>query len=65
MSPVTTPGGHGVRVAIEHVFADPKCRLDLIVRWVGLARATAKLGLVNLVANLCRLAWFQTRPDPA
>ena len=65
MSPVATPGGHGVRVAIEHVFAAQKCRLGLIVRWVGLARATAKLGLVNLVANLCRLAWFETRRQPA
>jgi len=32
-----------VRVAIEHVFAAQKCRLGLIVRSVGLARATARL----------------------
>jgi hypothetical protein len=50
-----------VRVAIEHVFAAQKCRLGLVIRSVGLARATAKLGLANLVTNLCRLAWFETR----
>jgi IS5 family transposase len=54
-----------VRVAIEHVFAAQKCRLGLVIRSVGLARATAKLGLANLVTNLCRLAWFETRPEPA
>jgi IS5 family transposase len=50
-----------VRVAIEHVFAAQKCRLGLVIRAVGLARATAKLGL----ANLCRFVWFETRPEPA
>jgi hypothetical protein len=32
---------------------------------VGLARATARLGLANLVTNLCRFAWFEARPEPA
>ena len=54
-----------VRVAIEHVFAAQKCRLGLIVRTVGLARATTKLGLANLVTNMRRLAWFELRPQPA
>jgi IS5 family transposase len=54
-----------VRVAIEHVFAAQKCRLGLVIRSVGRARATARLGLANLVTNLCRLAWFETRPQPA
>jgi transposase, IS5 family len=54
-----------VRVAIEHVFAVQKCRLGLIVRSVGLARATAKLGLANLVTNMRRLVWLETRPAPA
>jgi IS5 family transposase len=54
-----------VRVAIEHVFAAQKCRLGLIIRSVGLARATARLGLANLVTNMTRLAWFATRPAPA
>jgi hypothetical protein len=41
-----------VRVAIAHVFAAQKCRLGLVIRTVGLARATTKLGLANLVTNL-------------
>jgi transposase, IS5 family len=40
-----------VRVAIEHVFAAHKCRLRLVIRSVGVARATAKLGLANLVTG--------------
>jgi IS5 family transposase len=50
-----------VRVAIEHVFAAQKCRLGLVIRSVGLARATTRLGLANLVTNMRRLAWFETR----
>jgi IS5 family transposase len=51
-----------VRVAIEHVFAAQKCRFGLIIRSVGLARATTRLGLANLVTNMRRLAWFEARP---
>jgi IS5 family transposase len=54
-----------VRVAIEHVFAAQKCRLGLLIRSVGLARAITKLGLANLVTNMRRLAWFETRAAPA
>ena len=50
-----------VRVAIEHVFAAQKCRLGLVIRSVGLARATTRLGLANLVTNMRRLAWFEAR----
>jgi IS5 family transposase len=53
-----------VRVAVEHVFAAQKCRLGLIVRSVGLARATTRLGLANLVTNMRRLAWLQSRTAP-
>jgi IS5 family transposase len=54
-----------VRVAVEHVFATQKCRLGLLIRSVGLARARTKLGLANLVTNLRRLAWFEMRPQAA
>jgi transposase, IS5 family len=53
-----------VRVAIEHVFAAQKCRLGLVIRSVGRARARARLGLANLVTNMRRLAWFETRAVP-
>lgn len=54
-----------VRVAVEHVFAVQKRRLGLVIRTVGKARAEAKLGLANLVTNMLRLTWFETRPAPA
>jgi transposase, IS5 family len=54
-----------VRVAVEHVFAAQKCRPGLIIRSVAHARATAKLGLANLVTNMTRLAWFKTRAAAA
>lgn len=54
-----------VRVAVEHVFAVQKRRLGLIIRTVTKARAEARLGLANLVTNMLRLAWFETRPAPA
>jgi hypothetical protein len=34
--------------------------LGLIDRSVNLARATARLGLGNLVTNITRLVWFAT-----
>jgi IS5 family transposase len=54
-----------VRALVEHVFAVQKRRLKLVVRSVGKARASAKLGLANLVTNMLRLVWFETRPAPA
>jgi transposase, IS5 family len=51
-----------VRVAIEHVFAAQKCRLGLVIRSIALA--TTRLGLANLVTNMRRLAWFETRLAP-
>jgi IS5 family transposase len=54
-----------VRAAVEHVFAAQKCRLGLVIRSVGLTRATTRLGLANLVTNMRRLVWLATRPAPA
>jgi IS5 family transposase len=54
-----------VRAAVEHVFAAQKQRLRLIVRTIGLARATAKIGLANLAYNLLRFTWLQGRAAPA
>ena len=54
-----------VRAKVEHVFATQKRRFGLVIRTVGLARATAKLTLANLAYNLRRLAWIETRPAPA
>jgi IS5 family transposase len=54
-----------VRSRVEHVFAAEKCRFGLIVRTIGLVRATAKIGLANLAYNLTRLTWFTGRTAPA
>jgi transposase, IS5 family len=54
-----------VRAAVEHVFAAQKQRLHLVVRTVGRARATTKLGLANLAYDLLRFTWMQGRAAPA
>lgn len=54
-----------VRARVEHVFAAEKRRFKLVVRTVGLARATAKVALANLAYNFTRLAWLQSREAPA
>jgi len=54
-----------IRAHIEHVFAEQKARMGLFVRTIGLARATTKIGLANLVYNMRRLLWLDRRPTPA
>jgi IS5 family transposase len=55
-----------VRARVEHVFAaQKKHRFDLVIRTIGLARATAKIALANLAYNFTRLAWLQGREAPA
>jgi transposase, IS5 family len=51
-----------VRAHIEHVFAEQKARMGLFVRTIGLARATTKIGLANLVYNMRRLLWLDRQP---
>ena len=50
-----------VRSRVEHVFAATKVRMGLLVRTIGLARATVKITLANLAYNLTRFAWFERR----
>jgi hypothetical protein len=47
-----------IRSRIEHVFAEQKERMDLFIRTVGIARATTKIGLANLVYNIKRLIFL-------
>lgn len=54
-----------VRSRVEHVFAAEKRRMGLVVRTIGLARATAKITLANLAYNLRRLAWIEASAAPA
>ena len=46
------------RAAVEHVFAWQKGPMGLVIRTIGLARATVKIGLANLVTNMRRMAWL-------
>lgn len=39
--------------------------MGLVVRTIGIARATIKIGMANLVYNFQRLAWLQGRTAPA
>ncbi len=48
-----------VRSHVEHVFAAQKDRMDLFVRTIGIARATTKIGLANLVYNIKRLLFLR------
>ena len=54
-----------VRAQVEHIFAEQKARMGLFVRTIGLARATTKIGLANLVHNMRRLLWLERQAVPA
>ncbi len=47
-----------VRSRVEHVFAVQKDKMDLFIRTIGLARATVKIGMANLVFNMKRLVFL-------
>ncbi len=47
-----------VRSAVEHVFARQKGPMGLVVRTIGIARATVKIGLANLAYNMRRAVWL-------
>jgi transposase, IS5 family len=48
-----------VRSRVEHVFATQKDRMDLFIRTVGIARATTKIGMANLIYNVKRLLFLR------
>jgi IS5 family transposase len=48
-----------IRSRVEHVFAAQKDRMDLFVRTIGIARATTKIGMANLVYNMKRLLFLR------
>lgn len=54
-----------VRARVEHVFAHQEAMGGNLVRTVGLQRARFKIGMMNLVFHLRRLAWLcDNRPVP-
>ena len=46
------------RARVEHVFAHQKGSVALVVRTIGIARATVRIGLANLVYNMQRAVWL-------
>ena len=54
-----------IRARVEHVFAEQKRRLGLVIRSVGLERARTSITLANLAFNMRRLAWLEGSPAPA
>ena len=48
-----------IRAFVEHVFAEQKSRMGLVIRTIGIARATLKIGMANLVYNVKRLICLQ------
>ena len=54
-----------VRAAVEHVFARQKGPMALVVRTIGLARATVKIGLANIAYNMRRAVWLTAQRQKA
>jgi IS5 family transposase len=48
-----------IRSRVEHVFAEQKDRMGLFIHTIGIARATIKIGMVNLVYNIKRLPFLR------
>jgi hypothetical protein len=47
------------RSRVEHVFAEQKDRMKPLIRTIGFARTTIKIGMVNLVYNIKRLLYLR------
>ena len=54
-----------VRARVEHVFAEQKQRMGLVIRTIGIARAEAAITLANMAYNMKRWCWLDGRPAPA
>ena len=54
-----------VRSKVEHVFAQQKVRMRLVIRTIGLKRARAAITLANMANNMTRWRWLDSRTAPA
>lgn len=54
-----------VRCRVEHVFAELKSRMGLVVRTIGIARAEATITLANMAYNMKRWVFLNARTLPA
>ena len=54
-----------VRAHVEHPFALQKGPMGLVIRTIGLARATATVTFANMAYNMRRWCWLDRRSLPA
>ncbi len=54
-----------IRARVEHVFAELKSRMGLIVRTIGIVRAEATITLANMAFNMKRWVFLDARTLPA
>ncbi|GMG82565.1 IS5 family transposase [Paralimibaculum aggregatum] len=54
-----------VRAHVEHPFAHQKGPMGLVIRTIGIARATATVTLANMAYNMKRWCWLDRRSAPA
>jgi IS5 family transposase len=50
-----------IRALVEHPFAHQKGPMGLVIRTIGLARATAQILLTNMSYNMKRWCWLDRR----
>ncbi len=50
-----------IRSRVEHVFAHQKSRMGMFVRTIGIARASMKIGMINLAYNISRYVWHERK----
>ncbi|HEY7084165.1 MAG TPA: IS5 family transposase, partial [Hyphomicrobiaceae bacterium] len=54
-----------VRARVEHVFADQENGMGgIFVRTIGMARAAARIGMMNMVYNMRRFVWLERAAAP-
>ncbi|KFL91589.1 Mobile element protein [Acetobacter malorum] len=47
-----------IRSRVEHAFADQKSQTGLLICTVGIAHATMRIGLANIIYNICAASCF-------
>lgn len=50
-----------VRSAVEQVFARQKGKMKLIIRTIGISRATVKIGMANIAYNMLCYVFHEGR----
>ena len=53
-----------MRARVEHPFAHQKGPMSLVIRTIGLARATATVTLADMAYNMKRWCWLERRTLP-